>query len=432
MDLPHGTDFEDVSGKSKRVGIRMEAVSTRIVLIRAICYLALLALVGGCSPVKFATQDAAAKNGPAGAVTGEPEEPGGGGPTGGGPNGTGTRDGNGDIVQCGLEACPPLPPPDSLPPGAIPPGSLPPGTIPPEVTLVPINETLTANVTNQVDIMFVVDTSGSMEADRRELASKLGNFTSQLGGLDWQICVTTTDIGRDNGNPLPFGPNLFSLKPTTPNFGTLFFNTVDLLKNVQGSGDERAIFALNEAVKRKTPDCFRNTAALATVILSDEDERSTGGYAQYETHPQYRALQGGDKPLTLIESVKAAWDDQKVFSAHSLVIRSGDTACNAAQSADGHAAFYGTRYEALAKSTGGLIGNICAGDYAGELKNFANGVVKSLDSVTMKCIPINKPTVTLTPAQPSVQVSTSGNKVFFTPALTQGTQVQVAYTCLGN
>ena len=50
----------------------------------------------------------------------------------------------------------------------------------------------------KVDIMFIVDTSISMDQERHELADKVNNFINQISHLDWQIAATTTTVYSQN------------------------------------------------------------------------------------------------------------------------------------------------------------------------------------------------------------------------------------------
>ncbi len=297
---------------------------------------------------------------------------------------------------------------------------------------VPVHETLYTKATSKVDILFVLDTSGSMDDERAALGKRLADFTSQLSGLDWQICVTTTDPDEEKGNLLPFptDPRSYVLTPSTPDYDQLFLDR--MVDAPEGTGDEQAIHSLNLAIAKGHPNCFRDDAALATIIMSDEDERSTGGYPEFIDHKQYYPLEDINRPATLIQAVKDAWNDQKVFTAHSIVIQSGDVACRDAQKTDHTFAFYGTHYEALSRMTGGIVGSICSLDYAGELKNFAENIRSTLSAVTLKCVPIEQPKITVTPLPPGVSVTTRGNKILFSPELPTGTAVVVDYLCPGN
>jgi hypothetical protein len=70
-----------------------------------------------------------------------------------------------------------------------------------------------AGCVDAVDILFVIDNSGSMGASQRQIAQNIGEMVERLdqAGMDWRIGVTTTD----NGNPwCPAGT-------TTPEGGKL-------------------------------------------------------------------------------------------------------------------------------------------------------------------------------------------------------------------
>ncbi len=55
----------------------------------------------------------------------------------------------------------------------------------------------------KVDILFIVDTSISMDREREQLAQKINGFISQISHLDWQIAATTTTVVSD-----AYGPNI--------------------------------------------------------------------------------------------------------------------------------------------------------------------------------------------------------------------------------
>lgn len=301
------------------------------------------------------------------------------------------------------------------------------------IPVVPKSESFVMHLTNKVDVLFVVDSSGSMANERAALGSRLANFTSGLVGLDWQICVTSTDPTREKGHLLPFTyTDLNGLKRTTnaltadiPGAGAAFLDRVVSVPS--GTGDEQGIRSINLAVDIGHRDCFRSDAALATIILSDEDERSVGG------HPEYGAgalpLLPENTPKYLLNNVRMKMGAEKIFTSHAIVIKSGDEACRKEQVGSGGAAYFGTWYEELSRLTGGQIGSICSTDYSRELSKFADGIRQTLDSVSLHCAPVGIPQVTMSPARPGVKITTQGNKLLFSPAVPEGTRVDVKYLC---
>lgn len=283
---------------------------------------------------------------------------------------------------------------------------------------------------SEVDVIVVADTSGSMAEERAEFGTRLDNFIAQIQDLDWRLCVITTDVINDKGRLKPFGTTgLYALDKNVPSYQSVFLNTMTKLPS--GSGDEQGIKASYMAVQLKDPRCIRPNASLAMVVLSDEDERSTGGYVEYEENTQYRELLPANLPATLVGEVPRALGADKIFSFHSLVIRSDDQACYDEQVAT-HQAFPGTRYEEASRMTGGVIGNICSSDYGAELGRFARGVRRDLQALSLKCEPLTDSlslTVTSVPQSFQFTYAVSGNKVHFTPALPEGAVVDLTYIC---
>lgn len=296
-----------------------------------------------------------------------------------------------------------------------------------------VNQSLTVPAaTNKVDILFVLDNSGSMAPQLEELATRFPNFISSLSTLDWQICATTTDINKEDGRLLPFPNSSKWINKTTANHETEFFNLLNGLPG--GAGDERGILAINRALDRNE-GCFRSGAALGTVVISDEDERSTGGGDASST--QNRVLDPRDFASSVFDTLTAkAWT--KVYSAHSIVIKPGDNTCLAAQQAEAPA-WFGTHYAELTKLTSGILGDICASNYGSQLGAMGTNIKNSIDSVPLQCDPVTSTGVAISSASGVIQsivpatgsvATLIGNKINFSPALPQGTTLTMKYYCL--
>jgi hypothetical protein len=295
-------------------------------------------------------------------------------------------------------------------------------------SLRPVKQTETIEKTNKVDIVFVVDSSGSMMSERAELGQRIESFIAGLDDIDWQICVTTTDIQTQGqrGLPLTFPDGEKVLNSFSQGAAEQFVNLVTNLP--RGSADEQGIHALSLAFKRANSECFREEASLATVLLSDEDERSTGGYLEHQNHRQFQLLNEVNYPERLVESVSQVFGPQKKFIANAIVIRSGDQSCYTKQMQDADV-WYGTRYEQLAHLTGGVVGNICAEDYSVQLTSFAKHIKQALDSIQLECVPNIFPKVVTSPISSGFSATLMGNKLYFSSPLPEGTAVSLDYSC---
>lgn len=319
----------------------------------------------------------------------------------------------------------------------------------PTTHAVTTTKTVTAS-NNQLDILLVVDDSNSMLADNQRLASRLNGFVTNLTnyGFDWQMCATVTrpqQVTLSNPNLYWGASNFWSgntttpsyiLKSGTPNLNTIFTDTITAIgAGNAGSNDERGIKAawwhLYNGDVNYTPNsgCHRRDAGLAMIFISDEDERSVGGDPTQAFYTgEYMALENDDLPANLIAKVKAVFGNSKRFVANSIIVRPGDTACLAAQDAEGSKAHYGTKYAELSQLTGGYTESICNTDFSQSLEYFKNSIVTQMQSITLDCTPIGTPVVTITPAM-TYTFSTNADSMLFTPAIPAGRTIQIQYTC---
>ena len=174
----------------------------------------------------------------------------------------------------------------------------------------------------KVDILFVVDNSGSMEQEQRNLATNFSNFINNIRqtAADFRIAIVTTDASwhtcmHSNQNAVqcinllrnqglkqpydfeidgPFGSGRFEayhtfshsnpkcLTPTTPDLERVFAENIQV--GIDGSGFEKGLMTMKTALElANTPgsgnDCngepfLRHDAILAVVVVSDEEDCS--------------------------------------------------------------------------------------------------------------------------------------------------------------
>jgi len=293
--------------------------------------------------------------------------------------------------------------------------------------------TQTATVTpalNAVDVILVVDDSGSMKADQAKLASRMAGLLTDLDALniDYQVCLTTTDISYYKGSPIKWkGPETYIMNKNTPNKNQVFINTIDSL-GAEWSSDEQGIKATYLMIKDfRASGCLRNDSTLTTILISDENERSVGGNASWSS-AQYQPLTSENYPDTLINYVKTVFGAAKKFIWNSIIVKPGDTVCEAQQDAQTSPSFFGTLYAELSNKTGGHVGSICDTDYANNLQYIKQRTVNSMPGLTMECTPIDTPVVTFDRAV-STTITVTGNVIKFSPALSEGVKITAVYTC---
>ena len=332
----------------------------------------------------------------------------------------------------------------------------PPGPPQPPMPVQKMDEFTMQASSDQIDLFIVVDDSSSMEPEIRRLGARLDTLVKDLerSGISWQACFTTTHVTDNSihrGLALNWRRTSTShnqpqvLRRGEQNVDRIFRETlsgIPLGSGIDGKGDEQAIAALRFAIEdQRNRNCFRTNSDLHIIILSDEDERSCGGRCQSHsdepslqkwplrryTTDSFVRLSSFNREAELRSAFSRKWTEKKVM-AHAIVIKENDKDCWKAQD-DQHPAFYGIEFSKLARATGGVVGNICANDYASQLRQIAQRALEALKSVTLQCIPLTAPEVTLRPRPTEIAVSFQGDKVFFSPALAVGTKVTVKYTC---
>ena len=240
-----------------------------------------------------------------------------------------------------------------------------------------------------VDMLLVVDTSGSMTREQGELAAKVADLVveSVAWGNHYRIAVTTADVDEHEGRF--FGSPRW-VAPDTPDGLETLAASIAALPQSQG-GIEQGFDAVHRALTpphsslpgdpplpcadesacRAPYGCYadpedysaepgsfcggpnwgflRRDAALEVVILSDEADQSAAGLDFYRDF--FSELKGPREELLRV---------------HAIVGTDGQTA--QACGVDPDDADAGAGYVEIANETGGVLGSICEEDYGDTLR----------------------------------------------------------------
>lgn len=285
-----------------------------------------------------------------------------------------------------------------------------------------------------LDIILVVDNSGSMEVDSLHLADRLEGFVQALeaSAINWQMClIQTSNLGavvRWSGS------STHILNSQVSNLGSIFRQTISQM-SFSGNGDERGVASLSKNLDaRASNGCYRSQSVVTTIVISDEDERSMGGvWDIYEgllkksiLDQQFRQLEHIDHPKNYIAKFKDVLPMNKLIS-NSIVVPTADPGCHAQQLKDS-ASFYGKQYELLSQLTGGSVGSICAADYAPVLSQFASVIKRSFKDVELECVP-EGPIRVISSNNSALSWSLNHKTVSFESELAQDLPVEIDYQC---
>ena len=296
----------------------------------------------------------------------------------------------------------------------------------PKSTIIPIE-----NSPAKVDILFVVDDSVSMKPYQTRLSSGFSTFISFLSNLDWRIAFTTTSnnshVRSRSRAPLhsqgPCGlfvqlrnsdtstiPDSFYITSPNSNAQNIFKYTIQSI-GTGGSGAEVGIQMTFQAIKRyhqcqtkplwanqngygcddilkskPNKDFFRKEASLAIVLISDEDENSTGEFLTNES--QYMNLNTHIKSTFFNQNKKFVFNS--IVTVGNINTESPLSIQNCVSRNNKYLRYIGCNYMKLSQLTGGDIINIQSSNYTTGLRNFSRNIYqRTTKTLTLECVPEN-------------------------------------------
>lgn len=205
-----------------------------------------------------------------------------------------------------------------------------------------------------VDVLFVVDTSGSMAKHQEQMAAQVPVFIEGLNatGLDYQIAVTTMDMSGtgERGKLLAQTGTPAILNRSTPNLTNILAQRIRAGES--GSplerGREAALAAINGA---SSTGLLRENSLLNIIFLSNEEDDSSDAIDYVAALDQVRPkLPYGDR----------SW------LVHFMGVLPNTTDC---QTAGWGYSSPGLRYVSLAQASSGTSGSICDANFKNALTN---------------------------------------------------------------
>lgn len=257
----------------------------------------------------------------------------------------------------------------------------------------------TSYVQRKVDILWVIDNSGSMETSQQTLAANFQSFIDRFSRLnyDFQMGVITTDAYlhahynnplrsqlKDGAGGVPTGFRI--MNALTPNINQVFLGNIS--QGINGSGDERAFSSMELALKNELNAGFvREGSFLSVIIVSDEDDFShndaTNGIHSYFFTENYN--HASMHPISRFTGVL---DDVTRSQAGGVrnysvsVISILDDACYDDLSDEWPGRKIGHRYRQLVEATDGTLGSLCS-DFGQTLTMISDKVLELSSSFVL-------------------------------------------------
>ena len=261
----------------------------------------------------------------------------------------------------------------------------------------------------KVDILIVIDTSGSMEHHQQKLAERFGNLVSGLStsqlAIDWQMAFINADDSDPEVNADGYHGKLYNLEDAdgeievdgekvsilTANLSDdadylqqIFLNTINRGDKTdregfydengtlvqEDSGVEVPLRNIKNAIAKRSDEnsgFFRDKATLVTIVLSNEDELSNG------------QAKNGIEPTSapeVVQAVSDAFGSNKRFVSYGIIIKPEDTDCRDAEvtRSGRQSPTYGTFIHELSAKTY----SICENDYSDILLDIGSHLEASL------------------------------------------------------
>jgi hypothetical protein len=328
-------------------------------------------------------------------------------------NSPGTPPGSGDATERASRGADGVP--DSWRPGDPIPGSeVNPRVETSNLTLVSDTSVQTAN--SKVDILWVVDSSGSMREEQNYLGQNFSSFINQLrrSNSDFQVGVTTTDV-CDSINPsqvplaVRYCPTVDRTSQThlkgslvgepgkrvlTRDFADLTARFVNYANvGISGSGFEHGLtaakMAITKSINGKNEGLIRPDAFLAVIVVSDEEDDGIG-LGMTDTYSGYNYTQMG------MTSYRYTSDDMirdtlavKGAGRFSVSTITGTRLANGSMCSSPHSQRpeEGTQYISAARKTGGIIQSICDTNWSASLSSIGQDIAAQSSQIVLSRVP---------------------------------------------
>lgn len=218
---------------------------------------------------------------------------------------------------------------------------------------------------SKVDILWVVDNSGSMGDEQDQLAYNFSVFIENFltKGVDFKMGITTTDTkNRENAGKLIGGDDSLLTDEAARADEAGFKKTFsDLIRvGIDGWGREKGLLASAAFFDRNTA-FLRDDSYLVVVYVSDEEDQSSNGVERYVNYLQsLRDSAGKVKAYSIVNTTETGEQYETV----------------------------GTRYISASSQTGGTSSSIKK-DFYTTLSDIGDSIVALVDSFPLSGVPYN-------------------------------------------
>lgn len=255
-----------------------------------------------------------------------------------------------------------------------------------------------ATQNTKIDVLWIIDNSGSMATSQQNLANNFPSFINTFidKKYNFKIAVGLTDAYLAlpvwtpyyNQTPKPSyyeglaqtlrarfrdgigttHSGFYVLTPATPNLHQNFMTNI--MQGINGRGDERSLQSMRTVLESSHNAGFRRPDGfLAVILVTDEDDFSHDGTTAYETYSA--PLHPVSDYVTFLDGLTGSSANTRRYSVSTISVNT-QTCLNSIYNG---AQKIGVRVGQLADLTQGVKGNLC-GNFATELEAIADKIVQ--------------------------------------------------------
>jgi hypothetical protein len=230
----------------------------------------------------------------------------------------------------------------------------------------PASESFRQNAaeTKKLDILWIIDNSGSMADEQTALGTNFSAFIDDFitKDVDFKMAITTTDTSSSSlkGKMVTGSDTKLTSAKAKANETQFKSDFKTLIKQgTSGSGYEKGLEASEGFVQKYASTFLRSDAYLAVVVISDEQDQSPKAVNYYSD---------------LLKSYKSEGGLVKVYSIVDIKGTPGITGAD-------------VRYTQASQNTAGTVTDIHQNFYA-TLSDLGNSIISLLDSFALSNNPV--------------------------------------------
>lgn len=263
----------------------------------------------------------------------------------------------------------------------------------------------TGTVNSKIDILWVIDNSGSMDSSQQNLTDNFASFISGFVNkdLDYKMAFTTTDAynglsgyanrpvcAQFRDRALDFNCNNIGgynasgykvLTPTSP--GPAQIESVfrhNARTGVWGSGTERGLLSMFASLTHEINNQYnflRDDSFFTVIIVSDEFDSSgrAPGYTTGTTVESY---------VNFLDDLTNSSGALRRYSVNAIVVK--DNACRDFLNDSFTGRSIGQAYIDMATATGGISTSLC-GNFAQDLEAISDGILSLATQFYLSRVP---------------------------------------------